>query len=546
MKTTVSLFFMAFFMLATAVINAQLSPADSILTGDINSNATLSASKRYLIRGFVNVKPPATLTIEPGTILYGEKESKATLIINRGAKINAQGTKEKPIVFTSQQAPGQRNQGDWGGIIIAGYAPINVPGGTSEIEGGTGTIFGGGANPDPNDNSGIMTYCRLEFSGIEFLPNNEINGLTLGGVGKGTKIEYFQVSYCGDDSFEWFGGTVDHKYLISVCALDDDFDTDLGYTGRLQFGLIVRDPDYADISSSNGFETDGDPTGSDNSPFTKHIASNVTSIGPMPDTSFTDFDPNYRRGAHIRRNSRTSIYNSIIMGWPVGLLLDGEKTVNSAISGELQIRNTIWAGLRAGRGITTNQASFDADGWYMTPEFGNRKYVQPAEVMLTDPFNVNNPNPVPMPGSPAATGASFTNPILQDAFFTPTTYIGAFDPNGPRWDEGWTNYDPQFADYVTGTQIIDPVAPAEFRLVQNYPNPFNPSTFITYALPQSGNVSLKIYDALGKEVTTLVNSFKNAGVYEAKFDATDLTSGVYFYQLVTENFIDTKKMILMK
>ncbi|MEJ5262083.1 MAG: hypothetical protein WHT45_05345 [Ignavibacterium sp.] len=143
-------------ILAAVESFAQLAPADSVIEGNINSNAFLSKNKRYLLRGFVNVNSPATLTIQAGTVIYGEKVSKGTLIINRGAKLIADGTANEPIVFTSQELPGNRGPGDWGGIIIAGNATINVPGGTATIEGGTGTIYGGGTTPNDNDNSGNL------------------------------------------------------------------------------------------------------------------------------------------------------------------------------------------------------------------------------------------------------------------------------------------------------------------------------------------------------------------------------------------------------
>ncbi|MFN3694983.1 MAG: T9SS C-terminal target domain-containing protein, partial [Ignavibacterium sp.] len=184
------------FIFGLAEAFAQLAPVDSVIEGNINSNAFLSKNKRYLLRGFVNVNPPATLTIQAGTVIYGEKASKGTLIINRGARIIADGTPNEPIVFTSQELPGNRGPGDWGGIIIAGNASINVPGGTARFEGGTGTVYGGGATPNDDDNSGIIRYVRIEFPGIAFLPDNEINGLTLGGVGRATTIEYVQVSFC--------------------------------------------------------------------------------------------------------------------------------------------------------------------------------------------------------------------------------------------------------------------------------------------------------------------------------------------------------------
>ncbi len=536
----------ATFLLTTTALSQTLVPADSVLEGNINNNLTLSSTKKYLLRGFVNVNPPATITIPAGTVIFGEKSTKGSLIINRGAKINAQGTATRPIVFTSQSIPGQRGPGDWGGIIIAGNASINVPGGTATIEGGTGTIYGGGANPNDDDSSGVMRYVRIEFPGIAFLPDNEINGLTLGGVGRKTVLEYIQVSYAGDDSFEWFGGTVNGKYLISFRGVDDDFDTDFGFRGKLQFGLAVRDPNIADISGSNGFESDNDGTGTFNTPRTAPIFSNFTMIGPMRDTS-TSANANHRRGIHLRRSTLTSIYNSIFMGFRTGALLDGSGVVNAATGDTLQIRNSIWAGLRAGNGITTNVSGFDAEAWYLTAAYGNRRYVQPAEVALADPFNLSNPNPTPQSNSPALTGASFTNPRLQDSFFTPTTYVGAFG-TGTRWDAGWANYDPQNTDYSRGLTSVNNVSavPTNFSLEQNFPNPFNPSTVIRYSLPEASKVSLKVFDVLGREVYTLVEDFQPAGTYQVSFDAHERPSGVYLYRITAGNFSETKRMILAK
>lgn len=523
----------------------SLMPADSILEGNIASNLTLSNTKKYLLRGFVNVIAPATITIPAGTIIFGERSSKGTLIINRGAKINAQGTATNPIVFTSQSVPGQRNPGDWGGIIIAGNASINVPGGTATIEGGTGTIYGGGSTPNDDDSSGVMRYVRIEFPGIAFLPDNEINGLTLGGVGRKTVLEYIQVSYSGDDAFEWFGGTVNGKYLISFKPVDDDFDTDFGFRGKLQFGFGLRDPNIADISGSNGFESDNDGTGTFNTPRTAPIFSNFTMIGPMVDTS-TSVNANHRRGIHLRRSTLTSIYNSIFMGYRTGALLDGANVVNAARGDTLQIQNSIWAGMRFANGFTTNVSGFDSEAWYATSNYGNRRYVQPSEVMLTAPFNLTNPNPVPLTTSPALSGASFSNPRLQDPFFTPTTYVGAFG-GGSRWDAGWANYDPQNTNYSTLTSVQEfRNIPSTFSLEQNYPNPFNPSTRLSYHLPVNAFVTLSVYDMLGREVKTLVGEYQTAGSYNVHFDAVGLPSGMYVYRIVAGALTAARTMMLLK
>ena len=176
----------------------------------ITEDMTLSASNTYLLKGFVYVQSGVTLTIEPGVIVKGDKTTKATLIIERGGKIMAQGTPEKPIVFTSSKPAGSRKPGDWGGIILLGKAPNNL--GEMTIEGGITAKHGG---TDPNDNSGVLSYVRCEFAGVEYSTDNEINAITFGSVGNGTKIDHIQVSYSGDDSYEWFGGTVNAKYMVA-------------------------------------------------------------------------------------------------------------------------------------------------------------------------------------------------------------------------------------------------------------------------------------------------------------------------------------------
>ena len=183
------------------------------------------------------MKDGATLTIEPGTVIRGSKANKGALIIEKGAKIMAEGTLDNPIVFTSNQDAGSRSYGDWGGVILLGKATVNKV--DPIIEGGPTSTYGGS---DDADNSGIIKYVRIEFPGIAFQPDKEINGLTFGGVGSGTTIDYIQVSYSGDDSYEWFGGAVNVKHLIAFRGWDDDWDTDYGYHGMAQFCVDLRDP----------------------------------------------------------------------------------------------------------------------------------------------------------------------------------------------------------------------------------------------------------------------------------------------------------------
>ncbi|UOQ97648.1 hypothetical protein MUN81_20755 [Hymenobacter sp. 5317J-9] len=251
-----------------------------VVDAPITTSTTWSASKQYLLKGYVYVRSGATLTIEAGTIIKGDKDTKGALIVEPGAKLIAIGTATKPIVFTSNQPKGSRNYGDWGGVILAGNAPVNtlVGGNRPTIEGGPTTQYGG---TNATDDSGTLQYVRIEFGGVAFSPNNEVNGLTLAGVGSGTTLDHIQVSYSGDDAFEWFGGTVNAKYLVSHRTFDDDFDTDNGFSGKVQFGISLRDPLQADQSGSKAFESDNDANASTNGPRPRRCSPISRPSGPF-------------------------------------------------------------------------------------------------------------------------------------------------------------------------------------------------------------------------------------------------------------------------
>jgi len=370
------------------------------ISGDITSNTTWTSSNIYLLNGFVYVKPGVTLTIEPGTIIRGDKATKGTLIIEKGAKINAVGTSSNPIVFTSNVAAGSRDYGDWGGIILCGKAQINIPGDTALIEGGPTAYYGGGANPDNADSSGVLKYVRIEFPGIPLQPNQEINGLTFGGVGNKTVIDYIQVSYSGDDSYEWFGGSVNAKHLIAFRGLDDEFDTDNGFSGKLQFLAGLRDPNVADVSGSNGFESDNDASGSTNLPQTSAIFCNVSLFGPKVNGS-TSVNSNFKRAMHLRRNTKLSVYNSVFAGWPTGLYIDGTLTQGNAIANNLQIENCILSGMTTFFDVPAGGtwASNDERAWFMASSRNNDTLATNTQLMITDPFNLSNPNFLPSSGN---------------------------------------------------------------------------------------------------------------------------------------------------
>ncbi len=438
MKT--KLLFMAFALVNFFATNAQVT-----VSGDITSNTTWTNNNIYtLTGGFVYVTNNATLTIEPGTIIKGNLSA---LVITRGAKLMAQGTQTRPIVFTSFQPAGSRAAGDWGGILIMGKAPINDPAGERLGEGGIDPVKGLYGGTDPNDNSGILTYVRIEYAGIAFQPNNETNGLTMGGVGAGTIIDYIQVSYGGDDAFEWFGGTVNCKHLIANKTLDDMFDTDYGYTGRLQFIVGVSDSLVADISGSNGFESDNDATGTTNGPLTKPIITNASLFGPRATITSTGYNANFKRAAHIRRSSSECIYNSLIVGFPVGLKIDGTTTGNNCTTGTLQFKNNIIAGCPQNLDSTSLTAPvLTMNSWFNSN--GNTTFTNPQSALAVAPTNYLNPNFLLQSNSPAISGANFTYPNLNNSFFTPTTYKGAFD-GANDWTKCWSNFNPQTTNYNT-------------------------------------------------------------------------------------------------
>lgn len=461
----------------------------------ITTNTIWTASNKYLLKDFVYVGSGATLTIEPGTVIFGDKTTKGTLIIEPGAKIIAIGTAAKPIIFTSSQPKGSRNYGDWGGVIICGAAPVNstVSGQLPQIEGGPRTRYGSVPTTPANqtavaDNSGSMQYVRIEFGGVAFSPDNEVNGLTLAGVGNGTTLDHIQVSYSGDDSYEWFGGTVNAKYLVSLRCFDDDFDTDNGYSGMVQFGIALRDPLQADQSGSKAFESDNDSKATGNLPQTAAVFSNMTLVGPILNPSSPNYSPQYTAGAHIRRNSAQSIMNSVFMGFPTSLLIDGSPTAtniaqntarfkNNILAGSLLGSNSasgqrslIYVGPGGGAGSLTPNSTMSADTaawgaasgpltWLKSSANANRRYDISDKVQLLNPFNLTAPGFTPRAASPIVSvngaapvvPASFTDSKVTDAFFSKVDYIGALaDPNATgatNWLSGWTNFDPQNTDY---------------------------------------------------------------------------------------------------
>jgi hypothetical protein len=428
-------------------ITTPPTPTDStskVLNGTIDQSRTL-AKGTYTLKGYVYVNNGAILTIEPGTIIKSDVAEKGALIIERGSKLIADGRPDAPIVFTSGKAAGERQPGDWGGVILLGKAPTNRPTSPAPIiEGGVGRPYGG---TDPNDNSGTLRYVRIEFSGIAAEPGSEINGLTLGGVGAGTVIENIQVSFGGDDAYEFFGGTVNCKNLVALGTMDDDYDFDFGYTGKIQYAVSLRDKP-ADTDQANGIECDNDGTGTTSEPFTRPQLSNLTLIGPYDTTGSSS---NHGYSNRWRRSTRFVLNNSLLIGHrKAGFSMESAVTAQAFKDGLSEFKNNIVAVYKnpyytgedkspadpASAVFTSAQLKIKAESE------GNRTLASRDDVQLTDPFNLTAPDFLPKAGSPALTGANFTG---MDSFFAPTTFIGAF--GATNWMQGWTSFNPKTNTY---------------------------------------------------------------------------------------------------
>ncbi|MFA6058035.1 MAG: hypothetical protein WC756_07540 [Taibaiella sp.] len=415
---------------------------DHVLTGEISADKTLTNDKAWTLKGYVYVKSGAKLIIPAGTVIKSDIIEKGALIVETGGQLMAEGTAAAPIVFTSGQPKGQRRPGDWGGIILLGNATTNR--GTNPrptIEGGVARQYGG---TNDADNSGTMRYVRIEYAGIAAQPNSEINGLTFGGVGSGTIIENIMVSYANDDAYEFFGGTVNCKNLIAYACSDDDFDFDFGYSGKIQYGISIKHPQFADPGdASNGIEADNDADGSTATPNTKPQLSNFTFIGP---NGAANTQANHNLANRWRRNVNFVLRNSILIGHQKGgFSLESAGTVSSYQNGTSEFKNNILRAVTAN--FKSDQASFDAAA--METKALSEGVVIPADmdaVGLEKPFSWYTekvaPNVMPKSGSVALAGADFSG---MNAFFTTVTFRGAIGTT--NWTANWTNWDPTNTEY---------------------------------------------------------------------------------------------------
>lgn len=367
-------------------------PTGTTLTGNITANATLTSGSSYKLSGGLHVKAGNTLTIEPGvTIVAVDDDAPDYILIEQGAKIDAQGTASNPIVMTSEL----KKSGAWGGIHICGRAHTNAGEGVlSEI----GNAPYGGS--DDSDNSGTLRYIRLEYTGFALDEEHEANGISFYGVGNGTTVEYVQAYKGSDDGFEFFGGSVNVKHMVVTDCTDDSFDWTEGWNGRGQF-LVAYQSGEEECDCL--MECDNNGNNFDATPVAHPILSNLTLVG--------DNSANNTRGIRLRAGTQAEIYNSIITGKAKCITLETEQTEQALLSGTSKLQHIAMSSdLNSENGIYTTEMFAAATG-------NSTDYVN---ALANDYVGTLSGGVTP-----------------DDPFFTRVDYKGAVSASDD-WTSGWT------------------------------------------------------------------------------------------------------------
>jgi hypothetical protein len=396
------------------------------LSGNITSDRTLSNRRAYILSGMVFVKSPATLTIEAGTIIYGDPSTLAGLCISQGAKIRAIGTAGRPVVFTSLNSVGSRRPGDWFGVALAGRAPINVTAGTAQVEGIETESYGG---TDPEDDSGILRYVRIEYAGYKFTPTREANGLYLNGVGNKTILEYLHFNKNADDNIEFFGGTAQVKYVICTGGEDDQLDWTEGWSGKAQFVITQV---YPNTGGNRGIEADNWETNHDATPRATPTIYNMTIVGPRQ--NYAEAEGRADHGLILRRGTAGKLYNFIVTGYGRdALVIRDTATYTQANSDNLVFDNAILYenGVFGADGAGT-YGSTETQSWIGT----RSQKILTSNPLLVDPQNTYTPDYRPGYMSPAYRIDVVKSPP-DDGFFSPVNFIGGIGPDHNWMTGGW-------------------------------------------------------------------------------------------------------------
>ncbi|HTI57399.1 hypothetical protein [Mucilaginibacter sp.] len=420
------------------------------LQGTITADQTLDASKDYFLKGQVYVKNNATLTIPAGITVRVQKNDaaadKSVLVITQGSKLFINGTADKPVVFTSAAATPA--PGDWGAIILLGKAPTNtVTGNVMGLNVSDDTKYGGS---DAGDNSGSITYLRLEYTGGINPPAEDewvvdkASGLLLASVGSATKIDNVMVKYSNDDSFQFVGGTVNATHLISYNAGDDDFDFDLGYTGSLQFLIGYRTHASSQALRANGFESYNDEVPTTNTPLTRPVVSNMTIIGPEGiDATKT----NINMGVYMRKGTRLAIRNSVVAEYSEGAFMTCPRTRPVILADDnAEFRSNLVQSDTLARTFAWDQGAViavpDPEMTIFETNSVNKNTVitASADMKLTAMYATGAPDLTPADGSPALSGSDFTGTDFSSAFFVQTAYRGAVGTSNWAAQSAWADW----------------------------------------------------------------------------------------------------------
>ena len=514
--------------------------------GDISSDVAWTSDNTYYLNSQAFVKNGVTLTIEAGTEILGRYDANYSadnpapcLVVEQGGKIVAQGTAEAPITFRSELEATDSNYGNgrglWGGLIINGYAPIANDGGTANVEGLTGVPYGG---TDSDDNSGVLRYVRVWNGGSSIAPDNEINGITLAGVGRGTTVEYCEVGLNLDDGFEMFGGTVDLKYCSVIAVGDDAFDTDAGYQGRGQFLLVVRADD-----SDKGHEMDSKTNGDlDSQPRSHPHFANVTVI-----SSVTHGEDALR----LREGTGGDFRNYIIHGANDGVRNDdnGSELVTQDLAAAQAHGHPNYLYI-SGSMVMNGLADVPWDDFDESTDGAWTGTMVSESAGLAMTVDANG-LPATLHVNPPLNSIVFENvdQVIEDDFFIQTNYKGAFS-NDSNWLEGWSYL--SVAEVLSTDNDKSSIIVQELKLHGNYPNPFNPSTKINFELSgYHDNVTFTVFNVMGQIVNEISFSNTLPGMQVINWDGINsngasVPSGIYFYQVQAGDLSAMGKMTLVK
>ena len=397
------------------------------IDGELDADTTWSCDKLYILTDLVFVTGDSKLTVEAGTVVQGDPGS--ALIVTRGSQLVTEGKADAPVVFTSSNLEGEREGGDWGGVALLGAATINID--EARLEGLDPADAHGLYGGDEDDGScGTLKYTRVEFGGFELSVDKELNGLTLAGCGSGTTASYVQVHRGSDDGIEVFGGAPKLDHIVLTGNKDDGFDCDLGNQVEIQFLVVQQDP----TESDQGFEWDNKDMMDDITPRSSPTVYNATLIGANDAAG-------PQRGMLLRRGTAGMIYNTIVMGFPVGGIdINGAASAAQAMMStpKLTVENSLFFENGMGGTKHFSEGETDNDTGFVEADFftaAARSNVVDKDPELGDPYNLTEPDFVPAAGSPAADGAK-----VPPSGFDAADYLGAFEPGADDWTEGWTAY----------------------------------------------------------------------------------------------------------